>query len=146
MLAKADFLIWQDTEIRVDTSRAHCALRRGESVIDFLDSVEDSKGASGDRGRLSVTNLRLLWVSHGNAARNVSVGWDCMAAGRAGVAVKSAQSRLRGNLQALVVSAAFGGTKFDFIFTSLVKASPRLFATALAVYKCVGAAASRRRP
>jgi Bardet-Biedl syndrome 5 protein len=134
-LRREEYLVWQDSEVRVDGSRASCQLRRGEAAIDTLDSVEDSKGASGERGRLTVTTLRLLWVSHANPGHNVSIGWDAMAAGRAGVAVRSAQSRLRGSLQALVVAATHGGAKFDFLFTSLVKASPRLFATAQAVHK-----------
>jgi Bardet-Biedl syndrome 5 protein len=49
--------------------------------------------------------------------------------------VKSAHSRLRGSLQALVVCATFEASRYDFIFTSLVRASPRLFATAQAVHK-----------
>ena len=134
-LRREDYTVWQDSEVRIDGSRASCQLRRGEAAIDALDSVEDSKGASGERGRLTVTTLRLLWVSHANPGHNVSIGWDAMAAGRAGLAVRSAQSRLRGSLQALVVAAAHEGAKFDFLFTSLVKASPRLFATAQAVHK-----------
>jgi Bardet-Biedl syndrome 5 protein len=134
-LRKEDYVIWQDSEVRVDCSKSSCALRRGEVLIDSLDSVEDSKGASGERGRLMVTNLRLLWVCHASPSHNVSIGWECMAAGRSGVAVKSAHSRLRGSLQALVVCATFEASRYDFIFTSLVRASPRLFATAQAVHK-----------
>ena len=134
-LRREDYQVWQDSEVRIDASKSSCALRRGEHVIDTLDSVEDSKGASGERGRLTVTTLRLLWVSHSAPSHNVSIGWDCMAAGSAGVAVRSAQSRLRGSLQALVVAATCAGARYDFLFTSLVKASPRLFATAQAVHK-----------
>lgn len=38
-------------------------LRPGEQMIDRLDSVEDTKGNGGDRGRFIVTNLRILWHS-----------------------------------------------------------------------------------
>lgn len=38
-------------------------MRAGEHMIDKLDSIEDTKGNSGDRGRLLITNLRLLWHS-----------------------------------------------------------------------------------
>lgn len=38
-------------------------LRPGEKAIDRLDSVEDTKGNGGDKGRLIVTNLRILWHS-----------------------------------------------------------------------------------
>jgi Bardet-Biedl syndrome 5 protein len=97
--------------------------------------VEDSKGNSGDRGALTVTNLRLLWVSHADPRRNLSVGWGCLAPGSEGISIKAAVSKLRGNLQAFVVRASFRGAKFDFMFTSLVKASPRLFGVAQDVYR-----------
>ena len=32
-------------------------------LIDRLDSIEDTKGNSGDRGRMLVTNLRIIWHS-----------------------------------------------------------------------------------
>lgn len=38
-------------------------LRPGEQMIDRLDSVEDTKGNGGDRGRFIITNLRILWHS-----------------------------------------------------------------------------------
>lgn len=38
-------------------------MRPGEVLIDRLDSIEDTKGNSGDRGRLLVTNLRVIWHS-----------------------------------------------------------------------------------
>lgn len=38
-------------------------LRVGEIMVDKLDMIEDTKGNSGDNGRLIVTNLRILWHS-----------------------------------------------------------------------------------
>ena len=38
-------------------------MRPGELLIDRLDSIEDTKGNAGDRGRILVTNLRLIWHS-----------------------------------------------------------------------------------
>lgn len=40
-----------------------CNMRAGEKIIDKLDFVEDTKGNNGDKGRLIVTNLRILWHS-----------------------------------------------------------------------------------
>lgn len=37
-----------------------------------MNSVEDTKGNNGERGSLSVTNLRLLWSSHKNFRTNLS--------------------------------------------------------------------------
>lgn len=135
MALAGDYRVWQDSELRVDQPKSALALRRGERLIDALNSVEDSKGNSGDRGALTVTNLRLLWVSHADPRRNLSVGWGCLAPGSEGISIKAAVSKLRGNLQAFVVRASFRGAKFDFMFTSLVKASPRLFGVAQDVYR-----------
>ena len=38
--------------------------RPGEFTIEKFDSVEDTKGNNGERGTLSVTNLRLIWHSN----------------------------------------------------------------------------------
>ena len=38
-------------------------LRPGEQIIDKLENIEDTKGNAGDRGRLIITNLRMLWHS-----------------------------------------------------------------------------------
>lgn len=38
-------------------------MRPGEMLIDKLDSIEDTKGNAGDRGRLLITNLRVIWHS-----------------------------------------------------------------------------------
>lgn len=37
--------------------------RAGEFIIDTLDSVEDTKGNSGESGRIIITNLRFIWHS-----------------------------------------------------------------------------------
>jgi hypothetical protein len=47
-----------------DYLKSDIECRTGEFVIDTLESVEDSKGNSGDSGRLIITNLRLIWHSH----------------------------------------------------------------------------------
>lgn len=38
-------------------------LKLGETIIDKLDSIEDTKGNAGDRGRIIITNIRILWHS-----------------------------------------------------------------------------------
>ena len=133
-LSASDYVLTHDASIRIDAPASYLALRRGEFMIDALSSVEDSKGAGGERGELTLTNLRVMWVSHRTSRLSMSIGWDTLLPGR-GLAVRSASSKTRGNLQALYIAATFQGAKFEFIFTSLVKASPRLFSTALAVLK-----------
>mmetsp|Transcript_34818 Transcript_34818/g.66496 ORF Transcript_34818/g.66496 Transcript_34818/m.66496 type:complete len:356 (+) Transcript_34818:135-1202(+) len=127
----SDDAIWQDREIRFDVSLAHLELRRGEFLIDSMDSVEDTKGNNGERGELVISNLRLLWWSHKSRRTNLSVGYNSIIS----INIRSASSRLRGATQALFVLTKFNGSRFEFIFTNLVKNSPRLFTTIQAVYR-----------
>mmetsp|Transcript_64068 Transcript_64068/g.202683 ORF Transcript_64068/g.202683 Transcript_64068/m.202683 type:complete len:360 (-) Transcript_64068:248-1327(-) len=123
--------IWQDREIRFDVSLAALELRRGEFQIDTMDSVEDTKGNNGERGELAITNLRLIWCSHKNRKTNLSVGYNAVIS----INIRSASSRLRGSTQALYVLTKFNGSRFEFVFTNLVRNSPRLFTTIQAVFR-----------
>merc|ERR1719262_1617695 len=78
-----------------------------------------------------VTNLRIMWTSAKSARTNLSIGLNCMT----GVSIRLVNSKLRGNSQAMFVMTRFNSTRFEFIFTSLVKNSPRLFTTGQAVFK-----------
>lgn len=122
--------IWQDREIRFDSVAKNLACRRGEKVIDSINSVEDTKGNNGERGSLLVTNLRMLWVSHSNSRINLSIGLSTIIT----VNIRKAKSKLRGHTQALYVLAKYT-SRFEFVFTSLVKNSPRLFTTVQAVMR-----------
>jgi Bardet-Biedl syndrome 5 protein len=122
--------VWQDRELRFDTHPKHLACRTGEKIIDSINSVEDTKGNNGERGSLIVTNLRLLWIAHSNSRVNLSVGLNTIES----VNIRKAKSKLRGTTQALCVLAKFN-SRFEFIFTSLVKNSPRLFTTVQAVMR-----------
>jgi Bardet-Biedl syndrome 5 protein len=129
--------IWQDRELRFDSKPHLLQCRKGEQVIDSINSVEDTKGNNGERGSLIVTNLRIIWVSHAKSSINLSVGMNTVMSAN----IKQAKSKLRGATQALVVLSKFS-TRFEFIFTSLVKNSPRLFTTVQSVlrwvYACTG--------
>ena len=48
-------------------------MTEGEVMIDSINSVEDTKGNNGIRGSLTVTNLRLIWVSHEQSRINLSM-------------------------------------------------------------------------
>ena len=139
--------VWQDRELRFDsgrhgTSLKDLTLRRGEVLIDSINSVEDTKGNNGERGTFEVTNLRVIWTSHKRPRTNLSIGYKCIT----NVLVKATQSRLRGACQALHIHGKKpeeqvkhnnkdDSRRFEFIFTSLVKASPRLFTTMQAVHR-----------
>eukprot|EP00913_Durusdinium_trenchii_P002943 g2730.t1 len=142
--------VWQDREIKFDQMPQLLKLRKGEFQIDSINS--DTKGNNGERGILIVTNLRLIWTSAKYARtnlRSLAEQWDGQPVGVRGfgalpgigfncvssVNIRSVTSKLRGNSQALYVMTRFNSTRFEFIFTSLVKHSPRLFTTVQAVFK-----------
>eukprot|EP00397_Hematodinium_sp_SG-2012_P036833 GEMP01039815.1.p1 GENE.GEMP01039815.1~~GEMP01039815.1.p1 ORF type:complete len:254 (+),score=22.88 GEMP01039815.1:24-764(+) len=127
----ADDNVWQDKEIRFDSPSNVLKLRKGEIQCDSINSVEDTKGNNGTRGVLIVTNLRLIWSSVKLAKTNLSIGWGSVTT----INIRQVNSKLRGNTQAILVMTRYNSTRFEFIFTSLVKNSPRLFTTIQAVYK-----------
>ena len=123
--------VWEDRAIRFDAPVRQLEARPGERVADSVNSVEDSKGGNGERGALIVSTLRLSWVSHKNSRKNLSIGWATVAH----LQIKKTKSKLRGNTKALHVATRFEGSRFEFVFTSLVQHAPKLFATALQVHK-----------
>ena len=123
--------IWQDREIRFDVTLAQLQCRVGEKVIDSINSVEDTKGNNGERGSLLITNLRLIWFSDTNQRVNLSVGFDCIL----NTEIKETNSAIKGNALALYLRTRFQTSRYEFIFTSLVKNSPRLFTSFQAVIR-----------
>jgi len=126
-----DIILWEDREIRFDCAVHFLKCRKGEFQLDAINSVEDTKGNNGERGALEATNLRLLWCSHKNPKTNLSIGYNTIV----NMCIRSAESRLRGNTQALYLMCKYDNTRFEFIFTSLVRQSPRLFTTVQSVYR-----------
>ena len=54
----------QDRNINFDVSEKKLKIRPGEKIIEHFTSVEDTKGNNGEMGNLTVTNLRVIWVSN----------------------------------------------------------------------------------
>jgi Bardet-Biedl syndrome 5 protein len=106
-------------------------LRKGEILVDSINSVEDTKGNNGDKGNLLITNLRLVWFDDTNQKINLSIGFDCIL----NIEIKITNSILKGSTQALYLRTRFNQSRFEFIFTSLVKNSPRLFTSFQAVVR-----------
>ncbi|KAI2525662.1 T0004560 isoform 1 [Pan troglodytes] len=123
--------LWEDRDVRFDLSAQQMKTRPGEVLIDCLDSIEDTKGNNGDRGRLLVTNLRILWHSLALSRVNVSVGYNCIL----NITTRTANSKLRGQTEALYILTKCNSTRFEFIFTNLVPGSPRLFTSVMAVHR-----------
>lgn len=50
---------------------SYTKLRGGEILYDVFDYMEDTKGNPNERGRIMVTNLRLIWYSLFNSKLNL---------------------------------------------------------------------------
>ena len=122
---------WHDREICFDVTLDSLELRRGEFIIDSLEPVEDTKGNNGESGVLQVTNLRMIWMSTHNVKTNLSIGYAAVV----NIHIRAANSRLKGNCEALYVLTKYKGSRFEFIFTNLVRDTPRLFTTVQAVFR-----------
>ncbi|XP_074858229.1 BBSome complex member BBS5 isoform X2 [Carettochelys insculpta] len=123
--------LWEDRDVRFDISPQQMKTRPGEVLIDCLDSIEDTKGNNGDRGRLLVTNLRIIWHSLALPRVNLSVGYNCII----NITTRTANSKLRGQTEALYILTKCNNTRFEFIFTNVVPGSPRLFTSVIAVHR-----------
>jgi len=126
-----DNYIWQDREIRFDIPASEFQERRGEHKIDVIDGIEDTKGNNGETGQLRVTNLRIIWFCSKKVCINLSIGYNCIIS----ITIHTANSRIRGPTQALYVLTKFNSSRFEFIFTNLVRGSPRHFTTVQAVHR-----------
>ncbi|KAF5272752.1 hypothetical protein FQA39_LY07779 [Lamprigera yunnana] len=122
---------WEDKEVHFDLSFSDMRLTAGEKIIDKLENIEDTKGNSGDRGKLIVTNLRILWHSTQTPRINLSVGYNCITA----VNTKVVNSKLKGTTQALYIMTRSNGSRYEFIFTNLIPGSMRHFTSVTGVYK-----------
>ncbi|CAN7944737.1 unnamed protein product, partial [Ixodes hexagonus] len=116
----------------------------GEEQLDKLCAVEDTKGNSGDKGKipcictgtLYVTNLRIIWQSNARARVNLSVGFNCVT----GVSTRTVNSKLCGIAEALYLMTKANNSRFEFIFTnSLMTEHPRLITSVLNTFKAYSA-------
>eukprot|EP00118_Oscarella_pearsei_P003894 m.16198 g.16198 ORF g.16198 m.16198 type:complete len:342 (+) comp26779_c0_seq2:34-1059(+) len=123
--------LWEDRDVRFDITLQQMKMRPGEILVDRLDSVEDTKGNNGDRGRVLITNLRVIWYSQAVPRVNLSIGFNCVV----NLTPRTTTSKLRGITESMCVLTKSNNTRFEFIFTNLVTGSPRLFSSLRTVYK-----------
>ena len=64
--------LWEDAEVRFDSPAKALRPRRGEVVLHTLEGVEDAKGGAGERGTLTLSNLRFTWHRTGKPRTNIS--------------------------------------------------------------------------
>jgi len=123
--------IWEHREVRFDILVSQMKMRPGEMLIDKLDSIEDTKGNAGDRGRLLITNLRVIWHSASMPRVSLSIGYSSVL----NITSKTVNSKLRGVTEALYILTKCNRTRFEFIFTNLIPDTPRMFTSVIGVYK-----------
>nr|XP_018909164.1 PREDICTED: Bardet-Biedl syndrome 5 protein homolog isoform X1 [Bemisia tabaci] len=123
--------LWQDKDIRFDVPNADLRMGPGEKVIDQLDFVEDTKGNGGDKGKLIMTNLRIIWHSLSVGKVNMSIGFSCII----NISSKMVVSTLRGTAEALHILTKAKDSRLEFIFTNLIPGNSRHFTSAMGVYK-----------
>ena len=123
--------IWQDREIRFDMPAVQLKCRQGESIIDMITFVEDTKGNAGEMGSLCITNLRLIWFADKNQRVNLSVGYDCILS----TEVKETQSAVKGPIMALFLRTRYQQSRYEFIFNSVVTNNLRMFQSYQAVIR-----------
>ncbi len=120
MQQENDF-VWQDREIQFDCAVPSLKLHAGEYEIEALDRCEDTKGSSNEYGRLTVTNLRIMWVYAADKTVNLSVGYDCLR----DVSIKSGST----SKYALFLICKFKKSRFEFIFAAHGPDAERAFRT-----------------
>nr|XP_050862158.1 Bardet-Biedl syndrome 5 protein homolog isoform X2 [Vespula vulgaris] len=123
--------MWQDKEIRFDVFYTQMQLRVGEIMVDKLDMIEDTKGNSGDNGRLIVTNLRILWHSLSLPRINLTVGFNTFVT----INSKTVSTVKGGHTQALHILTSFRNSQYEFIFTNLNSISTRHYTSVIGVYR-----------
>lgn len=113
---EAPFTFWQDREIRFDGPPKTVDLRGKEEVlIRIIPRVEDTKGNNGLVGTMMLTNLRIIWYASTRQERNLSVGFFTIK----NITIKEANSKLGGGVvSSLFVTAKYGSSRFQFVFTA----------------------------
>lgn len=106
-------------------------IRSGEQPLEILDSIEDTKGNLGDRGRLLVTNLRIIWYSVTSNRFSLSIGFNCVLT----MNTKTVVSKVRGTTQALHILTVGNNSRFEFIFTNLTVNNTKHFSTVFDIYR-----------
>ncbi|CAK5109388.1 unnamed protein product [Meloidogyne enterolobii] len=95
--------MWQYRDVLFDLDTRMLRLAAGESIVERIDNVEDTKGNNGDRGLLRITNLRLIWKIRGQAE------------------------------SLYIMSKGLSGTKFEFVFTCVNPSSTKFFSTVIGI-------------
>ncbi|XP_037302232.1 Bardet-Biedl syndrome 5 protein homolog [Manduca sexta] len=124
-------VVWEDREVLFDLPFAYLKLRPGEKIFDRIEPIEDTKGNSGTKGRMVVTNLRIIWHSLASPRINLSIGLNCVTMTN----TRIVNSGLRGTTQALYLLASYRTSRYEFIFTNLSPNCIRHYTSVSGVHK-----------
>uniref|UniRef100_A0A0G4GME0 RING-type domain-containing protein n=1 Tax=Chromera velia CCMP2878 TaxID=1169474 RepID=A0A0G4GME0_9ALVE len=114
--------LWQDRQICWDRPKKAIALRPGEVLHNTFEKVEDTKGDNA-MGKLSVTNLRIIWVSDTTPKINISIGLGNVVYLHFNMANTKAYQRTR----APNIMTQYNNTRFEFTFASPPAESMNMF-------------------
>ncbi|CAK5096652.1 unnamed protein product [Meloidogyne enterolobii] len=118
--------MWQYRDVLFDLDTRMLRLAAGESIVERIDNVEDTKGNNGDRGLLRITNLRLIWHAVAVPRINLSIGHNTIT----GITTR----KIRGQAESLyIMSKGLSGTKFEFVFTCVNPSSTKFFSTVIGI-------------
>ena len=121
-----DFNIWHDKEVRFDVAASALNPGRGEVPLQTLAPVEDHKGNNGAPGRLTFTNLRIIWYLAKSNKVNLSIGLGCV------ISVSTAKTKsylLKGEGSSIVMMTRFNNSRFEFVFTTEADKTKQAVAT-----------------
>ncbi|XP_016837513.1 Bardet-Biedl syndrome 5 protein homolog [Nasonia vitripennis] len=123
--------MWQDNQVKFDVALSQMEMRLGEHLIDKLEMVEDTKGNAGDRGRLLITNLRLMWHSISYPRINLSIGFNTFVT----VTTKIINTIYGGTTQALYILTSYRNCRYEFLFSNLDTRSSRHYTSVMGVHR-----------
>ncbi|XP_058802061.1 Bardet-Biedl syndrome 5 protein homolog [Phymastichus coffea] len=123
--------MWQDNSVKFDIGLSQMELRSGEHLIDKLELIEDTKGNAGDRGRLLVTNLRLMWHSIAYPRINLSIGFNTFVT----ITTKVINTLYGSTNQALYILTSFKNCRYEFVFSNLDTRSSRHYTSVMGVHR-----------
>ncbi|CAG0888366.1 unnamed protein product [Cyprideis torosa] len=135
-----DEIFWEDKDVRFDVSPKDLQLRPGEEMLEKLEHIEDTKGNSGEKGILIISNLRIMWRSVTHPKINLSIGLNTLLS----ITTKTVNSKLRGITEALHLLTKVGNVRFEFIFTTIWPADARLIACVTDIHKAFVASRAYR--
>lgn len=107
--------LWQDRDIRFDVPSQELYLRNGEKIIESWLNIEDTKGNTGDLGKLTLTNLRLIWQSINKPRINLTIGLSTIST----LTNRLIHTKVRGKNESLYMMTKVNGTRYEFIFICL---------------------------